>query len=243
MLSRILDADPMNLAFSARDHARIISAHHKLAADALKRDNWTCHLCKTRIPEFMEVDHGDSHVEGCKSLKAICQFCHNLEHPIWAASRGRIIFIHAPEFSQAQLNRLAWAMLSRRESPDFPWDGSRFTKAIEERQKLMEGVIQSGTVEGFLEAVFSLDRRLGREMAKNTLLKIDQAIRFWPSELTAGYADLPAAARISTWTVGGFRAGAKVGARLLRESVPVNPDSMKLAARHASRSKGKQARA
>lgn len=239
MLSGILDTDPMMLAFSARDHARITSAHHATASAALKRDDWTCHVCKTRIPEFMEVDHRDSHEEGSKSLKSICQFCHNLEHPLWAASRGRIIFIYAPEFTQAQLNRFAWAILSRREDPAFPWDENRFIKAIEARQKKMESIIQSQTVEGFLEAVFSLERRLGTKMAKNTLHKIDQSIRFWPSEVTAGYADLPSSSRISTWTVGGFRTGSRVGARLLRESTPVNPDSLILASRHAIREKSR----
>lgn len=235
LLSKILDTDFRTLAFSARDHARITAAHHPLASKALSSSDWTCYKCRTRIPDFMEVDHVGGHTEDCKKLEAICQFCHNLEHPLWAASRGRILFIYAPEFTQAQLHRLAWALLSRRTEEGFPVDQASYLTALNERRNAMEKILGARTVEGFFEAVFSLEERLGKEMAQNALLRVDQTVRFWPAEVTAEYEDLPPASRISTWTAGGFQVGARVGARLLRESMKVNPEALRLAARHADR--------
>ena len=85
----IVRTDLSILGMGARAHSELASNNPKAISECLARDDWTCCICRTRIPGFMEVDHVQSHGP-CQAdqLRTICQFCHNLRHPLWAALRA-----------------------------------------------------------------------------------------------------------------------------------------------------------
>ena len=98
--------------------------HHSVLNDmmsgriqqALRDGKWTCHVCGVHLPHLMEIDHFDDHrLERHGRIATICQFCHDLKHPIWAASSGRLVPVEmTSEIDQRTLTRLSWIMISRR---------------------------------------------------------------------------------------------------------------------------------
>ena len=233
MLSNILTLPLKTMSLGIRDHAKLNRLNSERVAQALRDGQWSCHICSTHIPEFMEIDHLDGHTVSAKNIKPICQFCHNLKHPLWAAARGKISLIYAPDLSQAELHRICWSVIGYRREKDFPADMHRIEQDILKRRGLAEDIIYSRTTEGFLEAIFSLEEKIGLENARMTVEKLDQILRFIPSEVLPGHEALPAASRVSIWSFGGFRTAVETGADLFRKGNPADTKKLKTAASRA----------
>lgn len=232
MLKEISTGPISVLTLGLRQHGRLLAGRGSEIAAVMKKHDWNCHCCGIRIPEFMEIDHGaGGHTPSCKDLKPICTFCHNLRHPLWAAARGRIIPIHAPDVTQTDLNRMAWMVVAYRNNGAVRVD--HVQKAIEARAAAFEQVAGVAQAEPFLEAVMSYrlsmeaEQREGKLIVKHdALTEMDRIVRFWPAEAMRNRDTLPAAALLSTWTLGGFkRAGLSAGKALAGS---VTPDFVKL---------------
>lgn len=215
MLSSTLKIPPNVLALNARSHGRILATQRKQVEACFAKSDWTCHVCGIRVPEMMEIDHLDGHRPGANAkLATICQFCHNLKHPLWAAARGRLVPLFAPDLSQSDLHRLAWTLVLLRDAEgDFP-DADAIIAAVEKRTVSFAETFGTRAVSAFLESAINLPTMIG-EMAAPVLLKIDQSVRFWPADLTADADDLPPAARLSAWDLTGFRKATKTAAGLM----------------------------
>lgn len=223
MLTRLVQTDLRLLNLGAKDHAALLGQDAEACAAVFKAADYCCHVCGAHVPHGLEIDHTAGHGRGPQQvagMKAICQFCHNLKHPLWAAARGRIVPIWAPDMGQVDLNRLAWAMIGWREvhqeqfanlHGDLVLRVHRFAEAFE-----------CESAEGLLEAAFASLDTLGREEALRALAKVDQVLRFVPAEalLEAGQIGDPTidhATRLSTWSIGGFRKIPRTVARTILE--------------------------
>jgi len=246
MLAELTSTPITSLNLGARDHAALAAGNEELHAEVFARDGHACHVCGSRCRDALEIDHQAGHRPTAASgLKAICQFCHNLRHPLWAASRHRIIPIYAPDISQAALHRLAWVALCWRDAPEAPLDMTGLHGMIEDRRvqlckrlgfrgadgfaddkrtRLVE-LMTLGSAEALFEAALTVadDVRIGPERAVRTLTAVDQYLRFWPTELMPGIEDLDPAARLSRWDLGGFKVIADEVAGAVREDLSPDP--------------------
>lgn len=217
MLEQMMQSDLRGLNFGVRDHARILGQDAVTCRAVFEAHDYTCHVCGIRSVEGMEIDHGSRHQAGVSSgLKPICQFCHNLKHPLWAAARGRITPIWAPDISQQDLTRLAWAMVAWREVHPESFDVLRSDLLV--RVQDLSEALGSFSAEGLFEAAFAAHAILGPEKGRSTMRRIDQALRFVPSEILLepdqiSDTSLDQASRLSTWTIGGFRKIARMAGR------------------------------
>jgi len=222
MLTMISQASIAVLSLGIRQHGRLLAGRGDEIETVMRKHDWTCHCCGIRIPQFMEVDHCDGgHTTTCKDLKPICTLCHNIKHPLWAAARGRIIPIHAPDLSQEDVNRIAWMVVGYRESNDLRVD--HIFNAVSARAKRFEDMLGVSAAEPFLESVMAFSSSMAEEAGgkgRHDALKIlDDTVRFWPSDATRDRDDLPDAALISTWTLGGFKRAGRSAGKALREDV------------------------
>ncbi len=198
MLAALMQEPVDRLAIGARAHAML--AHHsgKEFAGQLEADDWTCHSCGFRLRNFMEIDHLDRHeATAIDELRTICQFCHNLRHPLWATLRGRLRLIWAPAMSQPALNRLAWLVLMASEdhqgntADDELLDASRsIIAAVGRRESMMSSILGSADPGGLIEAVFTLRSLVGRNRYPRVLQRIDAVARFWPTAACRAATDL-----------------------------------------------------
>ena len=223
MLSSTLKIPANVLALNARSHGRILGTQRKQVAACFASSDWTCHVCGVRVPEMMEIDHLDGHRPGPDAkLATICQFCHNLKHPLWAAARGRLVPIIAPDMSQTDLHRLAWTLVLLRDAGgDFP-DTDGILSAVEKRTAAFADMFGTRAVSPFLESAINLPTMLG-DMAAPVLMRIDQSVRFWPADLTEDADELPPAARLSAWDLTGFRKATRTAANLMMADANLDP--------------------
>jgi hypothetical protein len=215
VLSSTLKIPANVLSLNARNHGRILATQRKQVDACFEKSKWTCHLCGIRIPEMMEIDHLDGHKHGPSvKLATICQFCHNLKHPLWSASRGRLVPMIAPQLSQVDIHRLAWSIVLLRDAGRNFADIDPILEGIEQRTIAFEKKFGTRLVTPFLESAINLPKMIG-DMAAPVLMQIDQSVRFWPADLTTNANDLPPAARISAWDLIGFRKASRTTANLL----------------------------
>ncbi len=201
---------------------------HAQIAAAMREADWTCHLCGICLPEMMEFDGG----HGGEAVRPVCQFCHNIDHPVWAAGRGRMAPVWAPDMDCAEISRLSWVLLAlgqifperfggeldpgedvrapveltdgRRETLErAARSASRLREALENRRQLFEHRFGATTAEAFLETVIVHRRRVGEDRQESLLAMLD-GVRFVPAPVTSGYDELPVPARVSAWSASGF---------------------------------------
>lgn len=182
MLFERLRTSPIDLlSLGAQSHALLLMGAEGQARKALEKADWTCHECGTRLPEGMDVDHGGPHVTGATpGMKPICAFCHDLHHPLWSAARHRIAVIHAPDLSQADISRMAWAFLALAGAGQGDsLDGIR--DALRKRQTLASGILGTSHVEAIFEGFRLYASRCPQ--ASRTAGHLDARLRFVPSFL------------------------------------------------------------
>ena len=175
-------------ALGARMHAVLIRNRGRELQECFRRDDWTCHSCGFRFRGFMEVDHTMSHdPRQPGGLRTICQFCHNLRHPVWSALRGRLRMIWAPSLSQEALNRMAWlALLASGDRAGKYVDheladaANEIVAATRRRESIVTSLLGTSHPGGLFEAVFSVGP-LCRSSDRMIALKlIGRFVRFWP---------------------------------------------------------------
>ena len=185
----IADGEPDILAMGARAHSIIAGACLDSVAARLALDEWTCSVCTTRIPEFMEADHAERH-EACgpERLRTICQFCHQLRHPVWAALRGRIRLFWGPGLDQTDINRAAWQVFFA--SPGGPVAtadealadaAARTIEDVDRRERVLEHIVGSAHPEAFFEALFTARDLLAEAKFLSVSALLDSFVRFWPT--------------------------------------------------------------
>lgn len=239
MLKDIHRRSLIDMNLGIRQHGALLAGKGDLIRKVFARDKHTCHMCGYRVPGWMEIDHVKAHRRDASlgDLKTICQFCHNLRHPFWAASRVRIIPIHAPDLSQADLHRLAWTLLAWRDVEDGPIDTGAVLSMIDERHATFMGKYGCGAADALLEAAAGLaGHRIfagKQDAAVKILSRVDADLRFWPMELQPGAAQLDAGCRLSTWSIGGFHAFADQAAEAIRQDQSPDFEKIRSAAKIA----------
>lgn len=188
MLTTILDQPWETLQFGARQHAMLAAQMSDAINHCFDRDDWTCHVCGIRLPDYMEVDHLRGH-QACTvdEIRTICQFCHNLRHLAWGTNRGRLRMIWAPKSSQILLNILAWQVLLA--SPNEAGEvideelaaAAMEVSDIAKRRGIILADIIGGTPETtLLQVLFYLDHNQGKQSALKIVRRLDGYLRFWP---------------------------------------------------------------
>ncbi|WP_264772341.1 HNH endonuclease [Defluviimonas salinarum] len=215
------------------DHAALLVPQAADCAAVFARDKDRCHVCGFRVPGMMEIDHLKGHRKcGPEAMACICQFCHNLRHPLWAGARKRIVPVFAPDLTQEDLHRLAWVVLAWRDAGEAPVDVSGIRADIAARHDRLKEILGCIDAESLFEAAFSLRDMVGEKQAMETLMRVDQYLRFWPAEVMPGHENLLKGSRLSTWSLGGYKVIAQMAARAIREDT--NPDFEKIRAAAAS---------
>lgn len=231
LVSRTLGRNDLRINFGARMHALLAADNAKLYRHVLERDNWTCCKCGIHLPEFMEIQHiDDNHANNREAnLAAICRYCHDGEHPVWAASRQRYDLILCPELSQASLNRLAWAvtlMLARdRATEDMPQEereelgieGNRqhasimgrqaetILQFVQARKDELANIIGGTHPEAFWEALFTDRLMEPPEKMQEIEAILDRTVRTFPNAARFdGTFGIPPSGRLSVWRDGRF---------------------------------------
>lgn len=215
MLSALLSDSLPLLTLSARDHARLNAAMTDSIRDVMLAEDWTCHVCATRLPEMMEVDHVGGHtLAGAGSLLPICQFCHDRAHPLWAAARGRLVPVLAPDYAPEDLSALSWMTLLHECHTDSGKLRTSMSKDWKARHDQAADMLGHHSAEAVFEAVLALRDKREKDELADRLKTIDAHIRFAPVVLLhPGQTPL-------AWTRSGFFPPAKDWAEL---SVP-EPD-------------------
>ncbi|WP_411840087.1 hypothetical protein [Paracoccus sp. ME4] len=238
MLGEMLNSSLVTMNLRIVDHAAILAPQAELCARVMTRDREICHVCGFSVPGYMELDHLKGHRKAAESeLACICPFCHALKHPLWAGARKRIVPIYAPDLSQEDLNRMAWVALAWRgqnrpdKDPVAPGIET-IVSDMKARQNQLTKLIGCTSAEALFEAVLGLQDLIDRKEAIAAAMRLDQFIRFWPSELTKEHAELDRGSRLSTWDIGGYRVVAEGAATAIRGRY--NPDTDKLQAAAAA---------
>ena len=114
-LSLLLQQPRKTLSIALCRHHALNKTMQDRVREALRRGSWTCHVCGVHLPGLMEIDHFDNHEPGsCGRIAPICQFCHDLKHPLWSAPRVRLVPVMVPpEIDQRTLTRLSWIIIAR----------------------------------------------------------------------------------------------------------------------------------
>lgn len=181
MFGSAIDAHPRILTLGARDHALIASACGAAVAAAFERDDWTCKSCGIRLPGCMEIHHRHAHKPASSGdLETICQPCHDLHHPVWAATRGRLVLVRAPHLSQPDLTRAAWGILFARTAVE-GLDLSVIDDAIKAARDAAIEVTGSDSAEAVLDALLSAKGTFGRSGIEKAAACLDDQIRVLPS--------------------------------------------------------------
>lgn len=234
MLADMLGRSLTEMLLGSRGHGRLLAGQADTVAAVFKRDRECCHLCGFSVPGHMEIDHLAGHRKAtAEELKTICQFCHNLRHPLWAGARKRIIPIHAPDLSQADLHRLAWTLLAWRDVVEGPIEAGAITGLIDARREAFRQRVGTDRAEVLFEAVW-MARETGSRKANDAMLSgIDQSLRFWPVELLPEAVDLDPASRLSRWTLNGYGLIAEEAAEAIRASQTASHERIRASMRMA----------
>lgn len=204
MLSQIVTTPLPILTLGSRAHAMLLSESDKACIEVFARDKEACHVCGTSVPGFMEVDHVKGHKPSeARDLRCICPFCHDLRHPLWAAAHRRLVPIHAPDLTQVDVTRMAWTVIGLRGNEAAAQQAGQILEDVKKRRDRIKELLSCTEAEPLFEAAFTARQMLGEKKAAETLLGIDQYLRFWPSELLRRESD-PVSAGLSTWRLGGF---------------------------------------
>ena len=200
--SLLLRQPQTELMINAYQHALLNAAMPNRVRSVLRRGNWTCNVCGVRLPGLMEIDHLDEHGPGPTGrigrIAPICQFCHDLKHPLWAATRHRLVPVVIPRMDQRTLTRLCWIMISR--SLNDPKSPQRLRPIARDfvRRRIRAGRMLSTLhmVHAF-QALITISELEGAECAGATARRLDACVRLLP----AAVIDLSA---LCAWTGAGF---------------------------------------
>lgn len=216
MFESLIDTPQRTASLGARQHALLLNSNPDAGLKALKRDNWTCHVCGTRLVGLMEVDHLKGHkLCGSDGLAAICQFCHDLKHPVWSLTQrwfeprdievendraserklSRSVLIYAPDITQNEISRMSWAALIDR--------GAGFTSgplidALSERADKAIDFLNVEDPAAIVEVILKLRDDRGEAAARAICKKIDKVIRVVPGALFHDRG-------LVKWTSSGFK--------------------------------------
>lgn len=213
MLTTILDEPWETLLFGARQHAMLAAQMSNAINHCFDRDDWTCHVCGIRLPDYMEVDHlRGHHVCPVDDIQTICQFCHNLRHLAWATNRGRLRMIWAPKSSQIPLNILAWQVLlasPNREGEvideELAAAATGVSDIVKRRERILADIIGATPGKALFQVLLSLDHKLGKQAALKVARRLDGYLRFWPIAADRMLeTSLTPAADFSHWRDGDF---------------------------------------
>ncbi len=215
MFGLILSGGLRHLTLSARDHALINGTMGQEIVTCFKTRDWTCHLCGVKLKGLMEVDHLKGH-QRCSAaeIAPICQFCHDLRHPIWSVSRKRLFPILAPDLDQRALTRLSWALLSEMTRPGGRDSFEEIAGALSERESAAFELLDGDNMESALEAILVIRDRNGAEAARKLAADLDAQLRYVPSCVRDGEP-------LRRWTPEGFR---EVPIGLLHDAFGPAPD-------------------
>lgn len=213
MLAELIRCPPEILALGAREHAILATLCGEAVSARFEEDDWTCHVCRTRIRGYMEIDHIDSHKPcGSDGIRTICQFCHSLRHPVWAALRGRLRLIWAPDLDQVALTRLAWQVLFACVAEPPEAGGAELAAAslhvasdVSRRERVLGHILGSAHPEAFFEALFAARSLMPAKAFHPAVSRLDRFVRFWPT--AAGWRhehSIPAASAFGCWKEGRF---------------------------------------
>ena len=172
------------LSLGAYHHHALNAAMPDRVRDTLRYASWTCHVCGVYLPGFLEVDHFDYHEPGFFGpIAPICQFCHDLKHPLWAVARDRMVpVIMPPEISQSTLTRLCWLIISC----GLHWpDTARYMQDLVRKLRCYEpaydGVIDTCNIADLFESLLGVVDFHGAQDAEEIAQFLDAKIRFLPS--------------------------------------------------------------
>ena len=175
-------------SLGARAHSILAREQAAGMRECFRRDDWTCHRCGFRFAGFMEIDHTVSHDAGeTGGLRTICQFCHNLRHPVWSDLRGRLRMIWAPSLPQEGLNRMAWLVMLASEDRhgncidhELADAAREIVAATRRRESIVASILGTSHPGGLFEALFAVKQLCapGRRMA--AIERIGRFVRFWP---------------------------------------------------------------
>jgi hypothetical protein len=220
MFREVLTGHPRLLNLGARDHALLNATMASEIASALKTGDWTCHVCGVRLEGMMEIDHLKGHRRSAATeLAPICQFCHDLKHPMWAMARKRAFPVYAPDLVQRDLSRMAWSLLGEltREEGGAVFDA--VLGAIGERESAAFDLLQGENMESALEAILVIRDREGQKKAMSVAETLDESLRYVPVCVRDGVP-------LTRWTPEGFR---QVPLALLQGALGPPPDLDRLA--------------
>lgn len=229
MFRLVLDGNPRHLTLSARDHALINGSMSAEIVTCFRSWGWVCHLCGVRLDGLMEVDHLKGHrASKAEEIAPICQFCHDLKHPMWAFARKRAFPIYAPDLDQIALTRLCWALLSEMTRPDAGEGFEEIAGALSERESAAFELLDGDNMESALEAILVIRDRNGPEAARKVAAELDAQLRYVPSCVRDGEP-------VRRWTPEGFR---DVPVERLHAAFGEAPDMRRLAQAAAELARG-----
>lgn len=202
--------DPVLSKMSAWQHELILRADMHKVPEVMRKSDWTCCVCGVRIPGYMQLHHSKGHRPGQpQHLKPICSFCHDMEHPLWAANRKRIVPVDAPDLTQAQISMIAWTVLSLT-GGKMPFESDRALDEgvirvgdnMAERREAISSMTGAKDADAVLQGAITVNAQLSKDApGRKAFAKIMGRVRFAPSFLFAGYG-LEA---FQVWSAGGFR--------------------------------------
>lgn len=208
-LEQLLQIDPEEATFGSRYHAQLNSGSIAGIKECLRREKWTCQTCNVRIPEFMEVDH-KIHKPVCEAheLTTICQFCHNLKHPIWASLRGRIRLVWLPKIPQIMVTRMAWSVFFssyHTHIPNYFQSVERIIERVDRREAILADHLGSSDAEGFFESLHTVRRFMDTQSFWQKIRELDGFVRFWPTAANASSLKMERpSTSLSYWSTGKF---------------------------------------
>jgi hypothetical protein len=200
MFASLITKPVSRLTLGAQAHNRLNAALIDEVSAAFQQQNWTCHICGTCLPEMMEADHTKGHKVSVKDgIKPICQFCHDRDHLLWAASRKRITLIHAPDLDHVEISQLSWAICTHVGREGFGFDQMKIMRDLDARREDAYDALGHNNLEAIYETIFAYQDARGEDAAREMVEEIDKHLRLAPAVL------FETAPKIETWMRGGFR--------------------------------------
>ena len=179
--SLILQRPRTELLFDAHQQNRRNAAMPDRIRQALHRHDWTCNVCGVRLPGLMEIDHLDGPGPDGR-IAPICQFCHDLKHPLWAAAEHRLAPVALQEMDQRTLTRLCWIMLSRSLHEEQGKERLQpIIRVLERRRVQAERALRTTHMTEAFERLFTVIDLVGPESANGIARRLDDCIRLMPA--------------------------------------------------------------
>ena len=179
--SLILQRPRTELLFDAHQQNRRNAAMPDRVRQALHRHDWTCNVCGVRLPGLMKIDHLDGHGPGGR-IAPICQLCHDLKHPLWAAAEHRLAPVALQEMDQRTLTRLCWIMLSRSLHEERGKERLRpIIRVLAQRRIQAERALRTTHMTEAFEGLFTVLDFVGAESANGIAWRLDDCVRLMPA--------------------------------------------------------------